>query len=50
MSYLTLVFVGTQGLMVRVVDASHSRIDGNPIDRPLDWFSYGEWAGPRWRS
>lgn len=48
--YLILVFVGAQGLMMRVVEASHASVsiwnDGRPIDRPLDWLNYGEWAGP----
>jgi hypothetical protein len=36
--------------MMRVVEGSHASVsiwnDGNPIDRPLEWFNYGEWAGP----
>jgi hypothetical protein len=32
--------------MMRLVDASHPWNDGKLTDRPLDWFSYGEWAGP----
>ncbi len=45
-SYLVLIYAGTQGLMMRLVDASHPWNDGKLTDRPLDWFSYGEWAGP----
>lgn len=44
--YLTLVFLGTRGLMMRVVDASHASNDRDPIDRPLDRLNHGEWAGP----
>jgi len=45
-SYLILVFVGAQGLMMRVVEASHASVsvwnDGRPIDRQLDRLNYGE--------
>ena len=47
--YLTLVYVGAQGLMVRVVDTSHSSItiwNSKSVDRPLETFKSGEWAGP----
>ncbi len=45
-SYLVLIYVGTQGLMMRLVDASHPRNDGKLTDSPLEWLNYGEWAGP----
>ena len=44
--YLVLILGGTQGLIVRIVDASHSWNDRKPNDRPLEWLDYGQWAGP----
>jgi hypothetical protein len=48
--YLTLVFEGPDGLKVRIVEQSinggASGCENDPIERPVDVFSCGAWAGP----
>jgi len=48
--YLTLVFEGPDGLKVRIVEPSinwgASGCENDTIERPVEVFSCGAWAGP----
>jgi hypothetical protein len=48
--YLTIVFEGPDGLKVRIVEQPKnwgtSGCENDPIERPVEAFSCGAWAGP----
>jgi hypothetical protein len=48
--YLTIVFQGPTGLEVRIVEQpinwGTSGCENDPIERPVEVFSCGAWAGP----
>jgi len=48
--YLTIVFQGPNGLKVRIVEQpihwGTSGSENDPIERPVELFSFGAWAGP----